>query len=82
MESLYQQAPCLLFTSTDAGVLMAVNETLCRHLQYTRQELIGQKIDVIFTVATRIFQQTHFYPLLKLQKKAEEIFINLQSKSK
>jgi sigma-B regulation protein RsbU (phosphoserine phosphatase) len=80
MEIHYQHAPCLLFSTTDDGALTAVNETLCRHLHYTRHELIGQRVDVIFTMATRIFQQTHFLPLLRMQGVAEEIYLTLQSK--
>ena len=62
--------------------LVEINETLCIALGYTKQELTGKKLDIIFTIATRIFYQTHFFPLLKMQEHAEEIFISLQTKDK
>lgn len=80
MESYFNQAPCFYFSCTDEGVLIDVNETLCTGLGYTKEELLGKKVDVISTLATRIFQQTHFFPLLKMQGHAEEIFISLQTK--
>jgi sigma-B regulation protein RsbU (phosphoserine phosphatase) len=79
METYLHQAPCIYFVSTDNGTLVDVNETLCSHLGFQREALIGQKLDKIFTISTRIFQQTHFFPLLKMQGHAEEIYISLQS---
>ena len=82
MKSYFDQAPCFYFSCTDDGKLIDINETACNALDYTKQELTGEKIDRIFTIATRIFHQTHFFPLLKMQEHAEEIFISLQTKSK
>ena len=79
MESYLNLAPCLYFSSLDDGTILECNETLCRQLGYERQVLIGAKIDKLFTVATKIFQQTHLFPLLKMQGFANEIFITLLS---
>lgn len=82
MKNVYAGLPCLFFSSTDDGVLVEVNDTLCHHLQYEYTELIGQKTEKIFPVSTRIFFQTHFFPLMKMQGYAEEIFVTLQAKDK
>jgi sigma-B regulation protein RsbU (phosphoserine phosphatase) len=82
MEAYLLDAPCLYFSSADDGTLMDVNDTLCHQLGYDREELTEQKLDFIFTLPTRIFQQTHLFPLLKMQGHAEEIFITLQTKRK
>jgi len=82
MESYLLDAPCLYFASTDDNHLVEVNHRLCEQLGYIREELIGQKLDIICTVATRIFQQTHFFPLLKMQGQASEIYITLQAKNR
>lgn len=74
------QAPCLYFSTSNDGTLLDVNEQLCQMLGYSKEDLIGRKADVFFTVATRIFQQTHFFPLLKMQGHAEEIFLTLKKK--
>lgn len=80
MQTFFNQAPCLYFSSADDGTLLEVNDRLCEVLQYQRDELIGKKNEIIFPIATRIFQQTHFFPLLKMQGHAEEIYITLKRK--
>jgi sigma-B regulation protein RsbU (phosphoserine phosphatase) len=40
-----------------------------------------KKIEDLLTVGSRIFFQTHFYPLIKMQEKANEIFLSFLSKS-
>lgn len=82
MESAFRNAPCVYFATTDDGTLTDVNEWLCGQLGYHCNELIGKKLDLISTLATRIFHQTHFFPLLKMQGHAEEIFVTLQTKEK
>jgi sigma-B regulation protein RsbU (phosphoserine phosphatase) len=80
MHDLLQELPCIYFSSSSEGVITDVNVTLTRFLGYERDELVGQKLELIFTLSTRIFQQTHLNPLLKLNGTAEEIYITLQTK--
>jgi len=75
-------APCLYFSTNDNNVLLEVNQKLCAETGFSKNELIGKKADVIFPVATRIFHQTHLFPLLKMQQYAQEIFVSLQTKNK
>jgi len=82
MEATLDHAPCLYFSASSKGAIIHCNQFLCTKLGYEKEELVGKKLDTIFTTATRIFQQTHFFPLLKMQGFAEEIFITLQAKSK
>jgi sigma-B regulation protein RsbU (phosphoserine phosphatase) len=82
MNISFDHAPCYYFAATDEGELIAVNEMVCSALGYKKEELIGKHIESIFTMATRIFYQTHLFPLLKLQGKAFEIFITVQTGSK
>jgi sigma-B regulation protein RsbU (phosphoserine phosphatase) len=57
-----------------------VNETLCSLLGYDKTELQGKNVETIFTLPTRIFYQTHFFPLVKMHGHAEEIFLSLRTK--
>lgn len=82
MEANLDHAPCLYFSVSAEGEIIHCNQFLCTKLGYEKEELVGKKLDVIFTTATRIFQQTHFFPLLKIQGFAEEIFITLQTRLK
>ena len=80
MKDIYNNLPCIYFSTTVDGFIIAVNDFLCNDLGYKKEELIGQKLQFIFTLSTRIFQQTHFYPLLELEGIAEELYITLKSK--
>jgi phosphoserine phosphatase RsbU/P len=77
MQSLLDIAPCGYISFKDNGEIVWTNQTLCGWLNYSKNTLSGEKIERIFTIATRIFYNTHFYPLLKLHTKAEEIFLTL-----
>ncbi|HEU0065174.1 MAG TPA: ATP-binding protein [Flavisolibacter sp.] len=79
IEQLFDKGPCGFFAFTDDAILLSVNETLASDLNTTAQSLEGKNVESIFTIPTRIFFQTHLYPLLKMKGHAEEIFISLQS---
>jgi phosphoserine phosphatase RsbU/P len=73
--------PCFYFASTDDGTIVQVNEVLCKDTGYVKDELVGKSLDGLFSLSTRIFCQTHLYPLIKMQGYASEIFITLQGKN-
>jgi phosphoserine phosphatase RsbU/P len=77
----WNTAPCGLFSFTDDGALVAVNDTLSEMLGYASGELLGSRVETLLTLASRIFYQTHFFPLVRMHGKAEEIFLSLRSKS-
>lgn len=81
MEDLINNAPCGFLVFSDDGKIVDVNDTLLVLLGYEREELLETHIEKIFSVAGRIFYQTHFFPLLKLKSKVEEIYLDLKSKS-
>ncbi len=80
MQDLYNGIPCIYFSASADGFITEANKILCNYLGYAPGELIGRKLETIFTLSTRIFQQTHLYPLLQLSGQAEEIYITLKSK--
>jgi sigma-B regulation protein RsbU (phosphoserine phosphatase) len=80
IEALLDTAPAGYFAFKDAGNLLMVNQTLANVLNYTKEELTGKDVESIFTIPTRIFFQTHLFPLVKMHGYAEEIFISLLTK--
>ncbi|MDQ6828746.1 MAG: ATP-binding protein [Gemmatimonadota bacterium] len=74
------QAPCGFVSFADDGTLRALNATLLDMLGYARAELEGRHVESIFTVGSRVFYQTHLFPLLRLHGRAEEIFLVLRAK--
>jgi signal transduction histidine kinase len=75
-------APCGFLAFTDDGKLAWINTTLLQLLGYELAELQGRSLEMILPVASRIFYQTHFFPLLKLHDKVEEIYLSIQTKQK
>lgn len=78
MESYVENAPCLIFSTSDEGIILEVNEFMCNELMYDKSQLVGNKVEKVLTVASQIFQQTHFFPLLKLHGFANEIYITFR----
>jgi phosphoserine phosphatase RsbU/P len=81
MKQIIDEAPCGYFSFFDNGELYHVNSTFCELLGYEKKELEGRNVEVVFTIATKIFFQTHFFPLVKMHGHAEEIFISLLAKN-
>jgi sigma-B regulation protein RsbU (phosphoserine phosphatase) len=79
-EALLEIAPCGIATISDNGDVIYANNYLCNLVGFFKEELEGKPVENIFTISTRIFYQTHFYPLIKLHKKAEEIFFSLKGR--
>jgi PAS domain S-box-containing protein len=81
VDSLLETAPCGFVAFSDDGTIRAANATLRETLGYSRDELQARRFESILNVGSRIFYQTHFFPMVKLHGRAEEIFLLLRSKS-
>lgn len=80
MNELLNNAPCGFLVFADDGAIIEANATLLEMLGFEGEDLLNLSIGEIFTTGGRIFYQTHFFPLLKLQGKVEEIYLDLRSK--
>ncbi|TAF04040.1 MAG: response regulator [Nostocales cyanobacterium] len=80
IDELLNTAPCGFLSFIDDGTIVRINATLLQSLGYKLDEVQERKIESILPVASRIFYQSHFFPLLKLHGKAEEIYFSLKSK--
>ena len=81
MDELLNTAPCGFLSFTDEGRIILVNATLVDLLGYEPGELPGRQIDSLLPVASRIFYQTHLFPLLKLHDRVEEVYFSLRSRN-
>lgn len=77
---LLDRAPCGFISFTDDGKICYINSTLCDRLGYDQGSLSDKHVETVLAVGTRIFYQTHFFPLIKLHGRAQEIFLLLRSK--
>ncbi len=80
MDDLLDTAPCGFLAFADDGTIVMANATLHDLLNCLPGDLPGNHIQSILSVGAKIFYQTHFFPLLKMHGKAEEIYLSLCSK--
>ena len=78
-DSLLDAAPCGYVVFTDDGIVRLVNLTLLEMLDVTREAVLGRHLEGLLTVGSRIFYQTHLFPVLRLHGRAEEIFLLFKS---
>jgi PAS domain S-box-containing protein len=81
MDDLLDTAPCGFLSFADDGRIVSVNSTLLRLLGYERDELLGRHVESLLPVASRIFYQTHLFPLLKLHDRVEEVYFSLRTRA-
>ena len=80
-EELYEQAPCGYLTTTVDGRILKVNRTFLDWLGYVREEVAGKKRFVdLLTVGGRIYFETHFNLLLRMQDSVDEIALDVVCK--
>jgi PAS domain S-box-containing protein len=80
MDDLLNTAPCGFVEFDDDGTILLVNATLATLLGYTPGDLLGRSMDLVLTPGSRVFHQTHFFPLLKMQGKVDELYLSLRSR--
>src|SRR4051812_22276029 len=79
MEGLIERIPCGFLSFTDDGQIKQVNARLLERLGYRREEVEGRPFESLMNVGSRIFYQTHLFPLIAMQGRADEIFILLKA---
>lgn len=71
---LYDHAPCGYMSTTLDGVVVKVNDTFLNWTGYARDDLLaGRRFTELLSVGGRIFYETHFAPLLRMQGFVREI---------
>jgi signal transduction histidine kinase len=79
MDALIDQIPCGFVSFGDDGLIQRINARLLDVLGYKRGEVEGHHIETLMNVGSRIFFQTHLFPLIAMKGNAEEIFLLLKS---
>jgi signal transduction histidine kinase len=78
VDALLDHAPCGFVSFADDGTIQIINRTLCDWLDIAGDDVTGRSVETLFTVGTRIFYQTHLFPLVRMHGHAEEIFMVLR----
>ncbi|MGW3962466.1 PP2C family protein-serine/threonine phosphatase [Amycolatopsis sp. NPDC005003] len=67
-EDLYEHAPCGYLSTLLDGTIAKINTTLLGWLGYAREDVVGRRrFADLLTVGGRIYHETHFAPLLRMQ---------------
>jgi sigma-B regulation protein RsbU (phosphoserine phosphatase) len=66
-EDLYENAPCGYLSIRPDGRIVKVNATFSKWIDFPAEQLIGKRLHELLNVAGRIFFETHFAPLLRMQ---------------
>jgi sigma-B regulation protein RsbU (phosphoserine phosphatase) len=80
LRDLYENAPCGYLSLRPDGRIIKANQTFCRWIGYTSDELIGKKLHDFLNIAGRIFYETHLAPLLRMQGFFNEVALELIKK--
>ncbi|OWV65549.1 PAS domain-containing sensor histidine kinase [Rhizobium sp. R339] len=77
LQDLYENAPCGYLSLLPDGRIFKVNATFLVWTGYTREQLIGKLLRDLLSVAARIFYETHFAPLLRMQGYFHEVALDI-----
>ena len=80
IDDLLDKAPCGFVSFEDDSRIVHINSTLLERLGYSRDEVLGKHVEMLLTVGSRIFHQTHFFPLVKFHGRAQEVFVLLRAR--
>lgn len=82
-EELYENAPCGYVSFLTDGTIFNINKTLLSWLGYSREEVLHKKkFNSLFKIGGKIFFETHFFPLIRIQGFIKEINFDIVRKDK
>lgn len=74
-DEVLERLPAAFVSFGDDGLIRWANRTLGALIQQPREALIGKHIESLLTVPSRIFYQTHVFPLLKMRGRIDEVYL-------
>ena len=77
-QELYEDAPCGYLTASPDGTIVRANRTFLAWTGYTPDSLLSRRrFQDLLTVPAKIFYETHYGPLLKMQGFVREMALDL-----
>jgi sigma-B regulation protein RsbU (phosphoserine phosphatase) len=78
---LYERAPCGYLSTTPDGRIIKVNGTFATWTGYDAKELTSRSFIDLLSVGGRIYHETHYAPLLRMQGTVREIAVDIVRKN-
>lgn len=80
-EELYENAPCGYLSTLMDGTIAKINGTLLDWLGLPRDDVVGRRrFSDLLTVGGRLYHETHFAPLLRMQGHINGIALELKAR--
>jgi phosphoserine phosphatase RsbU/P len=78
MDDLYENAPCGYLSTLLDGTIAKINATLLGWLGLERAQVVGvRRFSDLLTVGGRLYHETHFAPLLRMQGEINGVALEL-----
>ena len=78
VEDLYEHAPCGYLSTLPDGTIVRVNQTFLDWTGASREVLLaGTRFQTLLSMGSRIYYETHYAPLLRMQGFANEIALEV-----
>jgi PAS domain S-box-containing protein len=77
LEDLFENAPCGYLSLEPSGEIFRCNKTFTAWTGFAADELAGKRFQDLLNMAGRIFYETHFAPLLRMQGCFNEVALDL-----
>lgn len=78
LEEFLNTAPCGLLVTAPDGLILGANDTFFQWTGYERAALVGsRRLDHLFSLPSRIYYETHYAPLLRIQGFAHEVAVDI-----
>lgn len=81
-QTLFEGAPCGLVVTKEDGTILRANQTFSLWIGFDSHELIGRRFQDLLTMGGRIFHQTHWAPLMRMQGSVAEVKLELVHQDK
>jgi len=77
LADLFENAPCgYVILGPDARI-QRINQTLCAWLGTSSEALVGQRFSDLLNISGKVYYETHFAPLLRMQGFFNEVALDL-----
>jgi PAS domain S-box-containing protein len=77
LEDLFENAPCGYLSTDRAGRIIKVNQTFASWTGYQRDPLVGRRFLDLLNIAGKVYYETHFAPLLRMQGFFNEVALDV-----
>ena len=77
LEDLFENAPCGYVIARPDGRIAKVNRTLAAWLGRGPDEIVGRRFQDLLNIAGKVYYETHFAPLLRMQGFFNEVALDL-----